>query len=346
MEKQTYKSVEEYYGKVLKTKEDLKTSACCSLSTVTEYIKEPLSKIEDEIIARFYGCGAPIPYVLEELKILDLGSGTGRDCYIMSYYVGEKGEVVGVDMTQEQLDVANKYKQKQMEKFGFKKLNVRFVKGYIEKLDELELEDNYFDLVISNCVINLSPDKEKVLKEVYRVLKPGGEFYFSDVYSDRRLPDWAMKDDILLGECLGGALYFNDFRRLSQKVGFNDPRILTKTSIDLKDKYVIDKIGFVNFDSITYRLFKIPELEDMCEDYGQVLTYLGTIKQLPHTYQLDNHHIFETGKPERVCSNTAMMIEKTRLKKHFKVQGDLTTHFGLFDCSQESQNKSDEGSCC
>src|SRR3989338_6752315 len=103
------KKVADYYGKILKTKQDLKTSTCCSLEKLPAYVQEPLKLIEDEIQTKFYGCGSPFPLVLEGMKVLDLGCGTGRDCFVLSYLVGEEGEVVGVDMTAEQLEVANRY---------------------------------------------------------------------------------------------------------------------------------------------------------------------------------------------------------------------------------------------
>jgi arsenite methyltransferase len=344
-----HQKVSEYYGKILQTKKDLKTSACCSLEKLPAYVQEPLKLIEEEIQLKFYGCGSPIPLVLEGMKVLDLGCGTGRDCFVLSYYVGEKGEVVGVDMTEEQLDIARKYSNVQMEKFGFKKPNVRFYQGYIEDLKGVDLPDNYFDIVVSNCVVNLSPDKNKVLKEVYRVLKTGGEFFFSDVYADRRLPKWAKEDPILLGECLGGAFYWKDFIRSAKATGFADARVFTQSKIDIMDQETIGKIGFANFNSITYRLFKIPELEDACEDYGQTAIYKGTIKESPHHFVLDNHHIFEKGKPMLVCSNTAMMLKQTRLSPHFEVTGDLSTHFGLFAGCGETpivQSTSKTSGCC
>jgi len=346
----THQKVSEYYGKVLQTKKDLKTSACCSLDKVPAYVKEPLKLIEDEIQTKFYGCGAPIPLVLDGMKVLDLGCGTGRDCFVLSYFVGEEGEVVGVDMTDEQLEVGNRYLPVQTEKFGFKKANVRFVQGYIEDLAAIDLPDNYFDIVISNCVVNLSPDKPSVLSEVYRVLKKGGEFFFSDVYADRRLPRWARKDPVLLGECLGGALYWKDFERLVKKIGFNDPRTYACSKIDLLDQETIDKIGFAHFNSITYRLFKLEELEDACEDYGQVATYKGTVKESPHHFMLDNHHNFESGKPVLVCSNTAGMLTETRFSRHFEVKGDLSVHYGLFaGCGEvplETPSDKPIGGCC
>ncbi|MCA9409056.1 MAG: methyltransferase domain-containing protein [Candidatus Omnitrophica bacterium] len=346
----THQKVSEYYGKVLQTKKDLKTSACCTLDKLPAYVKEPLKLIEDEIQTKFYGCGSPIPLVLDGMKILDLGCGTGRDCFVLSYFVGEQGEVVGVDMTEEQLEVANRYLPIQMKKFGFSSPNVRFVKGYIEDLSSIKIPDNYFDIVISNCVVNLSPDKEAVLNEVYRVLKEGGEFFFSDVYADRRLPEWAKKDPILLGECLGGSFYWKDFERMAKCIGFNDPRIFACSKIDLLDQETIDKIGFANFNSITYRLFKLKELEDACEDYGQVAYYKGTIKESPHHYMLDNHHLLEKNKPLTVCSNTASMLQDTRLSQHFAIKGDLSTHYGLFaGCGESPIQKAEDkpmGGCC
>ena len=95
----TYEKIADYYGKILKTKHDLKTSACCTLEKLPAYVQEPLKLIEDEIQMKYYGCGTPFPLALSGTKILDLGCGTGRDCFVLSYLAGEKGEVVGVDMT-------------------------------------------------------------------------------------------------------------------------------------------------------------------------------------------------------------------------------------------------------
>lgn len=346
--------ISEYYGKILKTKKDLKTSACCTLEKLPAYVQEPLKLIEDEIQNKYYGCGTPFPLVVAGMKILDLGCGTGRDCFVLSYLAGEKGEVLGVDMTGEQLEIAQKYVPVHMERFGFKRPNVRFLRGFIEDLKALELPDNYFDIVVSNCVVNLSPDKDAVLNEVYRVLKEGGEFFFSDVYADRRLPLWAKTDPLLLGECLGGALYWKDFERLARRTGFGDPRVFSASKIDLLDKETIDKIGFAQFYSMTYRLFKLSQLEDACEDYGQIVWYQGTMKECPHQFLLDDHHLFMTGKPTLVCSNTAWMLSATRFKPHFKLMGDGSTHFGIFtgcagipSAKMEKQSKvPGGGGCC
>ena len=207
-------SVKEYYGKVLQGNKDLKTTACCSTDSAPAHQKDILELIEDEILDRFYGCGSPIPDELDGKTVLDLGCGTGRDSYLVSKLVGPSGHVTGVDMTDEQLNVANRNLDQQMENFGFDKPNIEFKKGYIENLKELGIEDNSVDVVISNCVINLSPDKKAVYSEIFRVLKPGGELYFSDVFTDRRVPERLKDDPVLYGECLSGAMYTEDFRRM------------------------------------------------------------------------------------------------------------------------------------
>ena len=261
-------SVKDYYGKVLQGTKDLKTSACCSTEDIPARHKKILGNIEDEIMMRFYGCGSPIPPALEGTTILDLGCGTGRDVYLASALVGESGLVIGVDMTDEQLDVAKKYEDSQMKRFGFSKSNVIFKKGYMENLASVGVEDNSVDLVISNCVVNLSPNKPQVLKEIFRALKPGGELYFSDVFSNRRVPEHLRKDETLYGECLSGALYTEDFRRTLHELGCKDYRVVSSRVIEIEDDELREKCGNIKFTSVTVRAFKM-ELEDRCEDYGQ-----------------------------------------------------------------------------
>ena len=155
-------TVKDYYGKTLKSNGDLKTNACCSYDSLPKVQSKILDLIDDEILNRFYGCGSPIPSDIGGQVILDLGCGTGRDVFMASYLVGENGRVIGVDMTNEQLDVAECHIDSQMKRFGFSNANVEFRKGYIENLKSIGIEDNSIDIVISNCVINLSPFKEKV----------------------------------------------------------------------------------------------------------------------------------------------------------------------------------------
>jgi len=217
---------------------------------------------------------------------------------------------------------------------GYAAPNMRFVSGRIEALGEAGIADASVDLVISNCVVNLSADKRAVLREVHRVLADGGEMYFSDVYCDRRLPAAARADPVLVGECLGGALYVEDFKRLCVEAGFADPRVASSAPIAITDGALLDVLGEARFFSVTHRLFKLPagRLESLCEDYGQYAVYRGTIQGSAAAYSLDDHHRLEKGKPFLVCGNTAAMLQETWLRKHFEVSGDRSTHFGLFPC--------------
>ncbi len=169
-------------------------------------------------------------------------------------------------MTDEQLATAQCHIDWHMRQFGFAKPNVKFLKGYIEKLGQLGLEPESFELIVSNCVINLSVDKPAVLSGAYDLLKPGGELYFADVYCDRRLPESVRGDPMLYGECLGGALYWNDFLPMARRAGFLDPRLVTSHPIEIKNEAMQRKLGQAKFFSATYRLFKLDGLEPACED--------------------------------------------------------------------------------
>ena len=344
-EEQKKEEVKNYYGKVLKTNQDLKTSACCTTESFPEHIKSILKNIEPEIIEKFYGCGSPIPPQLNGCTVLDLGCGSGRDVYVVSSLVGENGMSIGIDMTDEQLEVARKYKDTQMKKFGFKKCNVDFRKGYIENLKDAGIADNSIDVVISNCVINLSPDKLEVFKEIFRVLKPGGELYFADVFTNARVPKEFQDDVLAYGECLGGALYIEDFRRMLGSLGCLDYRVTSKRKINIDDHEVARKAGQVEFYSMTIRAFKL-DLEDRCEDFGQVAYFQGTMGGCPNKFILDDHHTFTKDKPMLVCGNTASMVSNTRYGRHFKIVGNTDKHFGLFPCGPVSSEESSNGSCC
>ncbi len=344
----TLEIVKDYYGKVLSSKDDLRTSSCCTLEKIPQQVRDVLPLIDKEIIQRFYGCGSPIPYALEGCTVLDLGCGTGRDTYICSKLVGPNGRAIGVDMTEQQLAVATRHIDSQAEKFGYSTPNVEFHQGYIEDLATVGIKDNSVDVIISNCVINLSPNKEQVFSEIFRVLKPGGELYFSDIFAARRIPESLKTDPVLRGECLSGSLYVEDFRRMLREVGCLDYRVVSTRAITLDDPIIQEKLGMVPFASMTIRAFKLDSAEDACEDYGQSVTYLGTIAESPHQFNLDVNHCFVTGKPMMVCGNTASMLSESRYAKHFTLQGDRSTHFGLFDCTGQSSPDSNDSnaSCC
>ncbi|MCK8514795.1 methyltransferase domain-containing protein [Methylonatrum kenyense] len=318
------------YGETLQGSEDLQTDACCTPDAMPLFVRRVLSGIHPEVLSRYYGCGLVVPEVLEGARILDLGCGSGRDCYALSKLVGEHGEVVGVDMTEEQLAVARRHVDHHTEAYGYARPNVAFHQGYIERLDELGLEPQSFDLVISNCVLNLSPDKARVLEQVHGLLKPGGEMYFSDVYADRRIPAQLTSDPVLYGECLSGALYWNDFLSLAKRAGFGDPRLVEDRPLAIGNPAIEEKTGPIRFFSATYRLFRIDGLEPACEDYGQAVIYRGTIPEQPHGFRLDKHHWIDAGRVFPVCGNTWRMLRESRLAPHFDFVGDGATHYGIF----------------
>ncbi|KAK4538090.1 hypothetical protein CDCA_CDCA16G4115 [Cyanidium caldarium] len=255
--------VAEYYSQTLKTSADLKTTACCPAEAMPASHRAVLAEVADEVQAKFYGCGSPIPgdRSIAGLTVLDLGCGTGRDVFLASKLVGESGRVIGVDMLESQLEVARRYVGYHAEKFfgDASRSNVQFLKGYIEDLRSTEpvgVADASVDLVVSNCVCNLSPDKARVFAEVYRVLRAGGEFYFSDIYCDRQLSEAARQDKVLYGECLGGALCLEDFQRLIREAGFSDVRLVHSAPVEVEDARLRELVEGVRYFSCTFRCFK------------------------------------------------------------------------------------------
>ncbi|RYV04063.1 methyltransferase type 11 [Shewanella sp. OPT22] len=331
----THDVVKDYYGKVLAGSDDLQTNACCSDDGLSAQMKTVLSNIHDEVLTRYYGCGLVTPESLEGCHILDLGCGAGRDCYALAQLVGESGSVIGVDMTDEQLAVANKHIEYHQNKFGFAKPNTTFLKGYIEKLDELNIPDNSIDVVISNCVINLSPDKNAVLKEVFRILKPGGEIYFSDVYADRRVPSHLVEDPLLYGECLSGALYWNDFENLAKQVGFAEPRLVSSRVITVDNDELSAKLEDIRFTSATYRLFKADDLETNAQDYGHQVKYLGTIAEHEQDFHFDQSTHFVKGEVTSISGNLWYTLKQSRFNQSFEFVDNGSKHLGFFSAQNQ-----------
>ena len=329
--------VREYYGKTLGGSDDLKTNACCcATERPPKYVLDVMPDIADEIVERFYGCGSPIPPALEGATVVDLGCGTGRDVYVLSKLVGPTGRVIGVDMTPEQLAVAQKYQDEQAEKFGFEHSNVEFKAGFIEDLEELGIEDGTVDLVVSNCVINLTPFKDQVFSEIYRVLKPGGELYFSDVFCGRRMSDELRADPVLRGECLGGAMYIDDFRRMLAKHGWKSYVCTAVEDIHVSDLALETKLGFTSFTSRTVRAIKAEGLEDAEENYGQVARYLGGMPEMPRYFDLTEELRLIKGREYAVSGNLAAMLEQSRYGKYFEVT-PRGAHRGGFDLARAQQ---------
>ena len=323
-------NVKNYYGKTLQGSGDLATDACCTLEDTPAYVRTLLADIHPEVSSRYYGCGLIAPLALKGARVLDLGSGAGQDAYALSRLVGDTGSVVGVDMTPEQLAVAREHRNWHAERYGYARSNVEFIEGDIERLGDLGLEPASFDVIVSNCVINLCENKQAVFEAAHALLKPGGEFYFSDVYADRRIPEELRAHPQAHGECLSGALYLNDFLNLAKQNGFADPRLVTDRPLAIGSAELKDLLAPAAFHSATYRLFRIDGLEPACEDYGQAVIYKGGVEHAEKVFALDNHHIIEQGRIFPVCGNTYRMLNESRFAVYFDFIGDWETHYGIF----------------
>ncbi|NXV03431.1 AS3MT methyltransferase, partial [Cettia cetti] len=344
----------DYYGKELQKTEDLKTNACItSARPLSKAVRDALERIHEEVVARYYGCGLVIPECLSSCRILDLGCGSGRDCYLLSQLVGEQGHITGIDMTEDQVwhssgapphppsspptsfpsscqvEVAKKHVAYHMDKFGYRKPNVEFFHGYMEKLGDAGLADESYDIVISNCVINLAPDKRAVLREAFRVLKPGGEMYFSDVYTSQRLSETIRKHRVLWGECLAGALYWRDLYSIAEEVGFSPPCLVTASPITIGNKELEGIIGDCRFVSATFRLFKV--LGGSWARPGQAI-YNGGIVGHERELVFDANFTFKEGEVVDVDAEMAAILQSSRFADEFLIRAGEANAAALQGC--------------
>ena len=224
-----HETVREHYAdRIKKSDSCCGPDACCSPES-SLYPVDLLTTVPTDVASTSYGCGDPI--TLASLKpgqtVLDLGSGAGLDCILAAKKVGETGHVIGVDMTPEMIERAQANVKR------LKLNNVEFRHGYLESLP---VENNTVDVIISNCVINLSPDKSKVFGEAFRVLAPGGKLAVSDIVTDGPLPEAIKKSLSAWAGCVAGALEAKEYIGLMEAVGFTD---ISVTPVFF-DKEIID----------------------------------------------------------------------------------------------------------
>lgn len=297
-------------------------SLCCP----TEYEGNYTAVLPEEIIAKDYGCGDPTRYVNEGETVVDLGSGAGKNCYILAQKVGEKGKIIGVDFNDEMLSLARKYQEEMADKLGYH--NTEFVKGKIQdlklpldklqqwlqvnpvtsvdKIAEYETEcdrlrekaalipDNSVDVVISNCVLNLvrPQDKQQLFREIFRVLKRGGRAVISDIVCDEDPTTKILNDPELWSGCIAGAFRENNFLKMFEDAGFYGVEILKREETPWQ---VIDG---VEFRSMTVWAYK--GKEGICLERKQSVVYKGPWKQVTD----DDGHVFCRGERMAVCDKT------------------------------------------
>ncbi|CAD5126203.1 DgyrCDS14377 [Dimorphilus gyrociliatus] len=317
MSEEIYENVKDYYGNVLQKSDDLQTTACTTGQgeVMTKSVKKALSQVAGAVHEKYYGCGIVIPPALEGCSVLDLGCGAGRDCFCLSKLVGPNGFVTGLDMTQEQLDVADENIDYHTRQFGYSKPNVEFKRGFIEKLTDAGIEENSYDVIVSNCVLNLSPDKQAVLWQAYKVLKEGGELYFSDVYADRRLSGDILKHKTLWGECFAGALYWRDLIDIATRVGFSTPLLVNASVIDLKNKELQRVVGDAKFVSATYRLFKVGR--EKATPHTCYTVYKGGIEDYEEAFKFDYSNIFKRNEIVPISGLVSEALKASRYSGYF-----------------------------
>ena len=289
-------TVREFYGEAA---EQPRAELCCPVRPDAA----DLEHIPKAVVERFYGCGSPVraAALVAGESMVDLGSGAGIDCFIAAKRVGAEGRVYGIDMTDQMLSVARECQPQVADALGYDA--VEFRKGYLE---EIPVEDATADVVTSNCVINLSPDKPRVFREIWRVLKDHGRLVVADIVSDREVPPNMRVDGQLWGECISGALTAEAFLAGLEKAGFYGVSVLQKT--------FWREVEGCTFSSVTVRGYKFEKTAG-CRFIGQYAVYLGPQKAVVD----EEGHLFPRGEAVEVCTDTAAKLSRAPYAGSFSI---------------------------
>ena len=311
--------VREFYGKAA---EEPQEELCCP----TKNSQEDTSHIPQEVLDRFYGCGSPtiIAEVSEGETMVDLGAGAGIDCFIAAKKVGPKGKIYGIDMTDEMLKVANENRNLVAKNLGYD--IVEFRKGFLE---DIPVDSGTVNLITSNCVINLSPDKKAVFSEMWRILKNHGRIVISDIVSQVETPSHLKLNKQLWGECISGALTEDEFMAYLEQAGFYGLQTLSKVFWKEVEGY--------SFYSVTLRGYKF-EKEEGCVYIGQRAVYHGPYKAITD----EEGHLFPRNEPVEVCTDTAEKLSNPPYTGQFTIFNVNDGNKVPYSCSPSEQ----EGAPC
>lgn len=272
---------------------------CCPTTYDMVHLR---SFIPEEVLNISYGCGTPagLKTVKPGETVLDLGSGGGIDCFEASRLVGPTGRVMGIDMTETMLDIARKNAAVVAANLGYSTPNVEFKNGMA---DAIPVDDATIDVILSNCVINLAPDKRTVFGEMYRVAKPGGRFTISDIVSDQTVPQYLVHDAGKWGDCLSGALTLQDYFAGLLGAGF--------LGIHLVQSSPWQVIDGVHFFSVTLTGYKLPPVSDVV--FPRYATLRG-----PFNRVVDERGIvYQRGIPQPILPENAQLLSQLPLSNHF-----------------------------
>jgi SAM-dependent methyltransferase len=292
--------VSERYARAAATGEQM----CCPTSYDMAELK---SFIPEEVLKISYGCGTPagLNTVSAGETVLDIGSGGGIDCFEASRLVGPTGNVIGIDMTDTMLEIARRNAPIVAANLGYRSPNVEFRNGMA---DAMPVDDNTIDLIISNCVINLAPDKRKVFREMFRVVKPGGRFTISDIVADQTVPQYLVHDVGKWGDCLSGALTLSDYIAGMAEAGFLGIHLIKSSPWQ-----IIDGIHFFSVTLTGYKLqarTATPSVRyaTLRGPFSRVVDERGTA--------------YQRGIPQPIGSETAELLSLSPFVPHFILSTD------------------------
>ncbi|WP_455378100.1 methyltransferase domain-containing protein [Petrachloros mirabilis] len=292
---QITQKVSDRYAKAASTGEQM----CCPTSYDMANLR---SFIPEEVLKISYGCGTPagLKTVIPGETVLDIGSGGGIDCFEAARLVGSTGHVIGIDMTDTMLEIARRNAPIVASNLGYASSNIEFRKGMA---DAMPVDDNTIDLIISNCVINLAPDKRKVFREMFRVAKPGGRFTISDIVSDQTVPQYLVHDAEKWGDCLSGALTLTDYMAGMVAAGF-----LGTYLVKFSPWQIIDGIHFFSVTLTGYKLEETTSASTvryatLCGPFSRVVDERGTS--------------YQRGIPQPIGSETVALLNQPSLAPYF-----------------------------
>jgi arsenite methyltransferase len=280
-----------------------------------ERINNLIQQLSEETMKRYYGSGIVVPENIKGARILDIGCGTGSLVYILSKLVGPSGYVVGIDICQGSIDLAKQESAHHVALWGYDKPNFEFHVANAERLLDLGFES--FDLIVSNGVFCLVPDKEKAFQTVAGLLKTGGQFYINDVYTDTHQPEEIKSNETLWSLGTTGSMVWTELKDVAGKEGFTTPYLTQVAGVDIKKEEYKSMLSNARYACAAWRLFKLgPD----AKRGPATVTYKGNIEDYEETFPWSVDLTFSRGNPVNVDAPLASILANTSFKNNFDIK--------------------------